>query len=102
MSTIGATENTNVPGQRSEALQKFWERVAAPALSGIADDGELATFLNGQIEQWEIEAARPDPAPAAREAGELLAFVLEVLKLRIRARIGAAERALGVVAMEAA
>ena len=83
-------------------LKDYWNRVLSPALSSIADDGDLATFLNFQLEHLEVDFERHDGDRDAAEKAELTAEVLEIVKLRIRARIGAAERALGADAQEAA
>ena len=84
-------------------LKDYWNGVLSPALSSIADDGDLATFLNFQLEHLlEVDFESHDGYRNAAEKAELTAEVLEIVKLRIRARIGAAERALSADAQEAA
>ena len=34
-------------------------------MQGGADDGELAVFLNRQLDEWELEAERPEGLPFA-------------------------------------
>lgn len=83
---------------QARELQHYWSRVLKPALAGVADDGELATFLNGEIEQWEAELRRDTPSPGSKETVALLSYVLTIVRLRIFARVTAAEHKLGDVA----
>jgi hypothetical protein len=39
--------------------------VLQPVVNGCTDDGELAVFLNRQLDEWELEAERPEGLPFA-------------------------------------
>jgi hypothetical protein len=52
----------------TEAERDFSSYVAnvlQPIIKGSTDDGELAVFLNRQLDEWELEVERPEGLPWA-------------------------------------
>jgi hypothetical protein len=43
----------------------YVDNVLKPIVNGTSDNGELAIFLNRQLDEWELEAERPDREPIA-------------------------------------
>lgn len=68
--------------------------VISPVFASSTDDGELAVFLNRQLDEWEIEAELPDGIAYAPRVVELLNGLLTQLRCRIKRKIAAAEAAL--------
>lgn len=68
--------------------------VITPAVNGIKDDGELAVWLNRQLDEWELEAERPEGLPHAARVVQHLTTLLCNLRARIVDKIAAAERVL--------
>lgn len=72
----------------------FISSVITPVVNESRDDGELAVFLNRQLDEWELEAERPEGLPFAPRVTAHLNLLLANLRLRIADRIIAAERIL--------
>lgn len=68
--------------------------VIRPVFASSTDDGELAVFLNRQLDEWEIEAELPNGIPYAHRVVHLLNILLSGLRERIKCKIAAAEAVL--------
>jgi hypothetical protein len=65
--------------QRPE-LRRYWQHVLHPLLFSLGDDGELAAYLNRQIELWEIEAREPN-SPSAHPPAGVVALLIDTLAI---------------------
>lgn len=72
----------------------YISNVITPIVNGSRDDGELAVFLNRQLDEWELEAERPEGLPFAPRVVTHLTVLLCNLRARIVGRIAAAEAVL--------
>jgi hypothetical protein len=61
-------------------LRRYWQHVLHPMLIGIADDEALTTFLDRQIELWELEVREPN-SPLAHPPAGVVALLIDTLAI---------------------
>jgi hypothetical protein len=71
--------------------------VIMPILRGSTDDGASAVFLTRQLDEWELEAERPDADPKANQVVAKLGDLLDEARERIKAKIAALQQILGTI-----
>jgi hypothetical protein len=57
---------------RALTFAGYVENVLNPIVNGAADKDALAAWLSRQVEEWEIEAERPEGEPIAGQVVEAL------------------------------
>lgn len=87
------------------SLTGYWRNVLSTVLTVMSDDGDLAVFLNSQIDEWEIQSETIARLPLSPERTDnhnhalavitLLTDTLNTVRRRIVARIAAANASLG-------
>lgn len=82
----------------NRCFSRYVANFITPVLADVADDGELAIILNHELDEWEIEAGRPDGAPFAALAVACLREILSDLRERIKSKIATAEAVLQGIA----
>jgi hypothetical protein len=72
-------------------FKSYVSNTISPIIKRSTDDGELAVFLNRQLDEWELEAERPEGLDFAPSVVIYLGYQLAELRERIKAKIAAAE-----------
>lgn len=75
---LGVGEDTPERG-----FNRYIANVIMPIITASADDGTLAVFLNRQLDEWELEAERPEGEPFADQVVAHLTKILAELRERI-------------------
>jgi hypothetical protein len=68
--------NTNT-AQRD--FSAYIDNVLRPIVNGTGSNGELAAFLNRQLDEWELEAERPEGEPIAPLVIDALERILDAV-----------------------
>ena len=57
----------------------YIDNVIRPVFAASTDDGELAVFLNRQLDEWELVAERPEGEPIAPLVIDALERILDAV-----------------------
>jgi hypothetical protein len=77
-------------------IDHYEKNVLAPVLNPQVDDGEIAVWLNRQIDEWELTVELGCAEPYAAEVIALLKGKLAELRASIAARIAKDEAVLAL------
>jgi len=74
------------------SLSSYLDTVLKPIVAEgfVGRDGDLIAWLTRQIDEWELEAERPDGIPFAAGAIEALELILDRMRERLALEIAAA------------
>jgi hypothetical protein len=75
----------------------YVDNVLKPIVNGTGSNGELAVFLNRQLDEWELVAERPEGEPIAPLVIDALEQIIDALE-RAPADLDAWRKGLGAIA----